>query len=134
MYGRLDVALTNSFVSLVDFVVVGDVDWDLVQKKIARLKDDEDIKSNWELQGKSFPSIAPIIRAINENKIEEYLENQLPLKKRYLALIDTYKKYKAMDKFKEIPYAYEDLQEGSSSARVILVKTLLRELGITQKM
>lgn len=129
VYGRLDVALTNSFVSLVDFVVVGDVDWNLVQKKIARLKDDEDIKSNWELQGKSFPSIAPIIHAINENKIEEYLENQLPLKKRYLALIDTYKKYKAMDKFEEIPYAYEDLQEGSSSARVILIKTLLRELG-----
>ncbi len=129
VYGRLDVALTNSFVSLIDFVVVGDVDWNLVQKKIARLKDDEDIKSNWELQGKSFPSIAPIIRAINENKIEAYLKNQLPLKKRYLALIDTYKKYKAMDKFKEIPYAYEDLQEGSSSARVILVKTLLRELG-----
>jgi L,D-transpeptidase YcbB len=129
VYGRLDVALTNSFVSLIDFVVVGDVDWNLVQKKIARLKDDEDIKSNWELQGKSFPNIAPIIHAINENEIEEYLENQLPLKKRYLALIDTYKKYKAMDKFKEIPYAYDDLREGSSSARVILVKTLLRELG-----
>ena len=129
LYGRLDVALTCSFIALIDFIVVGDVDWELVKKKIARLKDDEDIRSNWELHGKSFPNTAPIIQAINENKIKEYLESQLPLKTRYLSLIKLYKEYRDMSDFEEIPYAYEDLKEGDSSSRVILVKQLLAKLG-----
>ncbi|MBN2767846.1 MAG: L,D-transpeptidase family protein [Campylobacterales bacterium] len=129
VYARLDVALTNSFVALIDFIVVGDVDWALVKKKIARLKDDEDIKSNWELQGKTFPNISPIIQAINESKIKEYLLDQLPLKTKYLDLIETYKKYNSMDNFEEIPYAYDDLKEGDSSQRILLIKQLLVKLG-----
>jgi len=47
-YARLDLMLSNSFVRLVRFIVQGDVDWGLVQKKLTSLKQNNNISARWE--------------------------------------------------------------------------------------
>lgn len=128
-YGRLDVALTDSFVSLVRFIVEGDVDWNLVQRKIASLKESSDIKSAWEMNPKSFPDQNTMANAVISGDIRGYLESLLPLEKRYKELVQLLNKYRLMPQLPEIPYAHEDLKIGDKSPRVTQVKQLLQMLG-----
>jgi len=128
-YARLDVALSDSFVSLVSFIVEGDVDWNLVKRKIASLKDSSDIKSAWELTPKSFPNQNVMANAILNGDIRGYLESLLPLEKRYKELVQLLVQYRSMPQLAEIPYAHEDLKIGDKSPRVAQVKQLLQMLG-----
>ncbi|MEA2027713.1 MAG: hypothetical protein U9N49_01885, partial [Campylobacterota bacterium] len=56
LYAILDIKITNSLLSLVRFVHVGDVDWYLVKRKLDRLKESNNIKASWEFTPKSIPS------------------------------------------------------------------------------
>ena len=68
VYARLDLMLSNSFVRLVRFLVQGDVDWGLVQKKLASLKQNNNINAKWEMSYKPFPPLKPLLSAaINGN-------------------------------------------------------------------
>ena len=129
VYARLDLILTNSFVRLIRFIVQGDVDWNLVQKKFKALKKSDDLQINWEMQFKPFPKTDPIILAIVEGTVYEYLQTLIPMEKHYKSLVSMLKKYRVMDKFPKIKYSNTALKLGDSSSRVLEVKKRLQISG-----
>ncbi len=129
VYARLDLLLTNSYVRLIRFIVQGDVDWELVQKKFKALEESDDIKAVWEMHPKPFPSLNPMIKATKSGKIREYLLSLVPMEKRYGDLIDLLEKYRRMEKFPKIPYSDEPLKLGDYSSRVLQIKKRLQISG-----
>ncbi|MDD5406252.1 MAG: L,D-transpeptidase family protein [Sulfurovaceae bacterium] len=129
LYARLDAAFSSSFISLVKFISQGDVDWNLVQKKIAGLKYSDDIRANWDMTPNNFPDQKIMATAVLDGNIYGYLKSILPLEDRYVTLVEIYKKYRNMEPFEQIPYSSEILQVGSNSPRVMLVKKRLQTLG-----
>ena len=129
VYARLDLLLTNSYVRLVRFIVQGDVDWALVQKKFAALKESDDIHAVWEMKPKSFPSHGPLIAAAKNGNIHEYLVSLIPLEDRYRKLVKLLKEYRRMEKFPQIPYSNSPLKLGDRNSRVLQVKKRLQISG-----
>jgi len=129
VYARLDLLLTNSYVRLVRFIVQGDVDWTLVQKKFDALKESDDIKATWEMKPKPFPPHGPLISAAQNGNIKDYLVSLLPLEDRYRKLIRLLKNYQRMEKFPKIPYSNKPLKLGDRSSRVLQVKKRLQISG-----
>jgi murein L,D-transpeptidase YcbB/YkuD len=129
VYARLDLLLTNSYVRLVRFIVQGDVDWALVQKKFEALKESDDIKATWEMHPKPFPPLDPLIDAAKNGHIKDYLVSLLPLEERYRKLVKLLKNYQRMEKFPQIPYSNKPLKLGSRSSRVLQVKKRLQISG-----
>ena len=129
VYARLDLLLSNSYVRLVRFIVQGDVDWALVQKKFEALEQSDDIKAVWQMRPKPFPPIAPLVHAAKTGDIRSYLVSLLPLEKRYRSLIALLKKYKRMEKFPKISYSNDPLKLGDYSSRVLQIKKRLQITG-----
>jgi len=129
VYARLDLLLTNSYVRLVRFIVEGDVDWALVQQKFKALEESDDIKASWEMKPKSFPPHGPLVDAVKNGHIRNYLISLLPLEKRYRKLVKLLKDYQRMEKFPKIPYSNTPLRLGSSNSRVLQVKKRLQISG-----
>jgi murein L,D-transpeptidase YcbB/YkuD len=129
VYARLDLILTSSMVRLVRFIVQGDVDWVLVQKKMHTLEESDNIKANWEMSLKPFPDEEELINAIVNGDIYPYLNRLIPLKKRYKKLIELLKDYRVMDKFPKIPYSNKILKLGDSAKRIIEIKKRLQISG-----
>jgi len=129
IYARLDLILTSSMVRLVRFIVQGDVDWNLVQKKMHALEESNDIKAKWEMSPKSFPNQKTLISAILHGNINSYLNSLLPQDKRYKKLIKLLKNYRVMNKFPKIPYSNKVLQIGDSAKRIKEIKKRLQISG-----
>jgi len=129
VYARLDLMLTNSMVRLVRFIVEGDVDWALVQRKLKALKASDDVEADWEMKPKSFPSEQALIDAIANGTIRSYLKSLLPMRERYIKLVELLKNYKVMDKFPKIKYSNSPLKPGDWSSRVPEVKKRLQITG-----
>ena len=129
VYARLDLMLSNSFVRLVSFIVQGDVDWTLVQKKFKALKESDDVKVNWEMSFKSFPDQNQLNSAAVNGNIYEYLSSLLPMEERYRKLVTLLKNYRVMDKFPKIKYSNTPLKLGDRSSRVEQVKKRLQISG-----
>ena len=105
VFARLDLLLTNSFVRLVRFIVQGDVDWALVQKKLAALEKSDDIIAKWEMQPKGMPDIRSLKNALSNEEIYPYLSSLLPMEERYRKLVKLLTVYRVMDKFPKISYS-----------------------------
>jgi len=129
IYARLDLIMTNSLVRLARFIIEGDVDWKLVQKKLRALKTDYDVSSKWEMSTKSFNDTSGLIAAIKNNKIKTYLLSLIPMKKRYTSLVHILKNYRVMDNFNKLPISDDILKEGDSSYKIIGIKKRLRASG-----
>jgi len=129
VYARLDLLLTNSMVRLVRFIVQGDVDWALVQQKLKKLKETDDVRADWEMKVKAFPSQQDLVNAIANGTIRSYLKSLLPMQKRYTKLVELLKNYKVMDKFPKIKYSNSPLEPGDWSSRVPEVKKRLQITG-----
>ncbi len=130
VYARLDLMLTNSMVRLVRFIVQGDVDWKLVQKKFKALKESDDIKVKWEMPPvKPFPDQNQLIIAIMEGDIHDYLASLLPMEKRYRKLVKLLKNYRVMKKFPKIKYSNKPLKLGDRSDRILQIKKRLQISG-----
>jgi murein L,D-transpeptidase YcbB/YkuD len=129
VYARLDLMLSNSFVRLVRFIVQGDVDWELVQKKFKALKESDDIKINWEMSPKPFPDQKELVAAVVNGNIQSYLSSLLPMEKRYRKLVKLLKDYRVMEKFPKIKYSNKPLKLGDYSSRVLQVKKRLQISG-----
>jgi len=129
VYARLDLILTNSMVRLVRFIVQGDVDWALVQKKMFALRESDDIKAVWEMQPKAFPNQKLLRSAIVNGDIYNYLSSLLPLETRYKKLITLLKNYRVMNKFPQIPYSNTVLKQGDSASRIKEIKKRLQISG-----
>ena len=129
VYARLDLILTSSMVRLVRFIVQGDVDWALVQKKMNTLAQSDDIHAIWEMSPKAFPNQRVLTSAIVNGNIYPYLTSLLPLEKRYKKLIELLKDYRVMNKFPKIPYSNKVLKLGSSANRIEEIKKRLQISG-----
>ena len=129
VYARLDLILTSSMVRLVRFIVQGDVDWSLVQEKMAALEESDDIKAVWEMSPKAFPSQQALVSAIVNGSIYPYLQSLLPLEKRYKELVSLLRDYRVMDKFPKIPYSNTVLKIGDSASRIEEIKKRLQISG-----
>ncbi len=129
VYARLDLLLTNSFVSLVDFIVVGDVDWNLVKRKMEALKSSDDIAAKWEFTSKSFPDRTKLYQAASGSDIIPYLNSLIPMENRYRKLVDILKDYKTMEKFPQIDYTNEVYQLGDSDGDIKDIKMRLQISG-----
>lgn len=129
IYARLDLVLTSSMVRLVRFIVQGDVDWKLVEEKMFSLKENEDIHAVWEMEPKSFPDQKKLFSAIYQGDIYPYLTSLLPLKKRYVKLVNLLKSYKVMNTFPDIPYSNSVLKIGDSASRIKEIKKRLQISG-----
>ncbi len=129
VYARLDLMLTNSMVRLVRFIVQGDVDWNLVQNKLKALKESDDVRADWEMNPKSFPDQQKLINAIANGTIRTYLISLLPMKERYVKLVELLKNYKVMEKFPKIKYSNSPLKIGDWSSRVPEIKKHLQISG-----
>ncbi len=126
---RLDLVLTNSMIRLTRFIVQGDVDWKLVQSKLQKLKDSEDIQADWEMKIKPFPNQDTLSSAIANGHINSYLNSIIPMKTRYKKLVQLLKDYKKMEKFPKIKYSNSPLKKGDWNSRVSEVKKRLQISG-----
>lgn len=129
VYARLDLMLSNSYVRLVRFIVQGDVDWKLVQKKLKGLEQTDNISSRWEMTPKAFPNINTLTSAALDGNIKEYLSSLLPMEKRYRKLVKLLKSYRVMSKFPKIPYSNKVLVLGSGASRIENIKKRLQISG-----
>lgn len=129
VYARLDLMLSNSFVRLIRFIVQGDVDWDLVQKKFKALQESDDVKVNWEMSFKPFPNQDQLNLAVVNGNIYDYLSSLLPMEERYKKLVTLLKNYRVMDKFPKIEYSNTPLKLGDKTSRVEQVKKRLQISG-----
>jgi murein L,D-transpeptidase YcbB/YkuD len=128
-YAKLDLVLTSSLVRLVRFIVQGDVDWNLVQKKLNTLEQSDDITARWEIEHKVFPDHDELISAIENENIYAYLTSLLPMEKRYRKLVKLLNDYRRMDKFPKIKYRKKTLKLGDRSSRVEDIKKRLQITG-----
>ncbi|MBN2825077.1 MAG: L,D-transpeptidase family protein [Campylobacterales bacterium] len=101
LYAIADIKLTDAFVSLVRFVHVGDVDWDLVKRKLRALRASNDIRASWEMSPKSMPSSTNIYNGIVSDSIENYLDVLIPMKERYASLVTLLNQYQRQKKPKK---------------------------------
>ena len=129
VYARLDLMLTNSMVRLVRFIVQGDVDWNLVQRKFKALKGSDDIRIDWEMSPKAFPNQGQLTSAIVNGNIRTYLTSLIPMERRYKKLVKLLKNYRVMDKFPKIEYSKSSLELGNWNGRVVEVKKRLQISG-----
>jgi murein L,D-transpeptidase YcbB/YkuD len=129
VYARLDIILSSAFVYLVRFIVQGDVDWDLVQKKFKALRKSDDIRADWEMTPKSFPSEDALVQAVSNGNIRGYLNTLLPMEREYRKLVKLLRNYRVMDKFPKIKYSNSPLKLGDRSSRVKEIKKRLQISG-----
>jgi murein L,D-transpeptidase YcbB/YkuD len=129
VYARLDLLLTNAYLHLLRFIVQGDVDWALVQKKMANLEESDDIKARWEMHPKQLPSIEEISNVLKQGDLRQYFESLLPMERRYRKLVDLLKDYRRMQKFPKIPYRAKIYKIGDKSPDILLIKKRLQISG-----
>jgi len=129
VYARLDILLSNSFASLVRFLVEGDVDWNLLKRKMKALKASDDIEAKWEITPKKMPSVESIIQAIDSDNINGYLSSLIPMRDRYIKLISLLKDYRIMSKLPKIAYTNTIFKIGDRDKRVIEIKKHLQISG-----
>lgn len=129
VYARLDLILTSSMVRLVRFIVQGDVDWNLVQQKLNRLKQSEDVTARWEMTMKPFPDQQQLFSAMVNGNIYSYLNSLIPMEKRYKKLVKLLKDYRRMDKLPKVKYTKKPSKLGDSSDIVESAKQYLQITG-----
>ena len=124
---KLDILITKSYLQLIHFIKIGDVDWNLVKKKMAGLKASQDVHAIWEIRQKSMPSIDSITSSISGN-IKKYLISLIPQERQYRSLISLLNKYRGMPKFKKIAYG-NLLKPRRMDDRIRDIKKLLKFTG-----
>jgi len=125
---KLDILLTESYLNLIYFIRVGDVDWALVKRKLHNLKAAQDVRATWEIHPKSMPSSNSILGSIQKKNIPQYLQSLLPLIDQYKPLVAMLERYQNMPKFSKIPFG-KTLKRGRTDGRIRTIKKLLQFTG-----
>jgi len=107
----LDIAFTKSYITLVNFIVKSDIDWDKVSTKISELKELKDVEAHWEMVRKSSPSSSELFSAIANHNIPGFLRSITPLPQRHQDLIDALLFYQGMRDIPQVKYG-KDLKAG----------------------
>ncbi|MCK5853771.1 MAG: L,D-transpeptidase family protein [Sulfurovaceae bacterium] len=124
----LEIALTDSYINLANFIVKSDINWDKVSSNLSELKESKDIKASWEMVKKRVPSVKKLFTAISNQEIESFYKSLTPLKKRHQALINALQKYQNMYEIKKVKYG-KDLKQGESHPRIPAIKKRLAISG-----
>lgn len=120
----LDILLTRAYVELVNFIVQSDIDWDMVQDKIAGLKESKDITANWEMVRKNTPSPSKLYQAITSQNIYAFLKSLTPLPTLHQDLIESLNFYQGIHELPRIKYG-KDLKLGDQYPYIEDVKKRL---------
>ena len=120
----LDILLTRAYVSLTDFIVQSDIDWDKVQEKINGLKTEKDITASWEMVRKTSPSASQLFSAIKNENIYGFFKSITPQKKLHQELINSLHFYKSLRGLQRIKYA-KDLRLGDQYPYIADIKQRL---------
>ncbi len=129
LLARSDVAMSDAFLKAVRFILQSDVDWNLVQEKLAALKESDDIKSVWEMRVKLMPDVHTLYTVLKGDDPKSYLESLIPLKSRYDMLYKIYTRYRRMQTFPKVPYGTKTLKLGDKSPRIPIIKKRLQITG-----
>jgi murein L,D-transpeptidase YcbB/YkuD len=121
---QLDIFLTRAYLALANFIVQSDIDWDMVENKLAELKESKDITANWEMVRKKSPSASKLFSALKNQTIHAFLESLTPLPKLHKDLIEALNFYQNIGKLSRIKYG-KDLRLGDQYAYVSDVKKRL---------
>ena len=125
---KLDIFLTRAYLSLSNFIVQSDIDWDMVQNKLAELKDEKDITANWEMVRKKSPSISKLFLALKKENIKGFLNSLIPLPKLHKDLIEALEFYQSIGALPRIKYG-KDLRIGDQYAYISDIKKRLIKTG-----
>jgi len=125
----LDIALTKAYIELAKFIVVSDVDWDMVQQKLKELKELQDIKAVWEMVRKSPPKPKKLFDALVKKDIIGLFNSLTPLPKRHTDLIEALETYRqiATQKIDKISYRknFQGLKFGDVDDKIVEIKRRL---------
>jgi len=126
---KLDIYLTRAYIALADFIVLSDIDWDMVQSKLAALKETKDITANWEMVRKHAPSTSKLFSAIIKEDILGFLHSLTPLPKLHNDLIEALNFYQNLSTqpLPRIKYG-KDLRLGD---RYLYIQDIKRRLILT---
>jgi murein L,D-transpeptidase YcbB/YkuD len=126
---KLDIALTKSYIELVNFIVKSDIDWDKVSQKLLELKESKDIKASWEMVKKNPPPTKELFNALTNQKIDKFLKSITPQLKRHSQLIDSLNIYKQKEMLNitKIPYTknFNGLKYGDRDEKIVEIKKRL---------
>ncbi len=125
---RLDILVTDAYLRLLKFIRVGDVDWNLVKKKLKDLKREHDIHAIWEMHVKGMPSAQTIYSYIRSGRVNTLLSASVGLQERYKAYIDILQYYRKIPEFRKVPYG-SIIKYRHRDKRVYQIKRRLLLLG-----
>ncbi|ADV47360.1 L,D-transpeptidase family protein [Nitratifractor salsuginis] len=125
---RLDVLMSDALMRLLHFIRVGDVDWPLVQQKLKRLKETQDVQAAWDIRPKKLPETKELYQVLNQKELAPYLRKQLPLEPRYRKLLALLAKYRTMPNFPKLSYG-RTLRINSTDSRIPQIKRMLKFFG-----
>ncbi len=125
---KLDILLTRAYLALTDFIVQSDIDWDMVQEKLANLKEEKDITASWEMVRKKSPYVSKLFLALKNEDIEGFLNSLIPLPELHKDLIEALEFYQNMGSHSRIKYA-KDLKLGDQYPYISNVKKRLIRTG-----
>ena len=125
---KLDVLLTRAYLALTNFIVQSDIDWDMVQNKLAGLKEEKDITANWEMVRKQSPSVLELFSVLKKEKILGFLNALIPLPELHEDLIEALSIYQNIGSLPRIKYG-KDLKLGDQYAYISDVKKHLIRTG-----
>jgi len=125
---RLDILMSDAMLQLIHFVLIGDVNWELVKDKLKSLKENQDINSVWEIKPKKMPTLKEIQYIINKNSLSQYLKANTPFQRRYKNLISMLHKYNKMPNFHKL-HEGRVIKVGRSDERIPQIKRMLKFFG-----
>jgi murein L,D-transpeptidase YcbB/YkuD len=121
---KLDILLTRAYVQLANFIVKGDINWDMVQSKMSAMKEAKDITANWEMVKKSSPSASKLFSAIVNQNITGLFNSITPLPTQQKELVDALQFYRGLHNIQRIKYA-KDLKLGDQYPYITDIKKRL---------
>jgi len=124
----LDVIMSDAFIHILQFLQTGDVDWPMVQQKLRRLKETQDVQAVWEIHPKTLPDARELTRILNSGNLIEWFHKQLPLTYRYRGLVELLGKYRRMPDFQKL-HEGRKLRKGSTDERIPQIKRMLKFFG-----
>ncbi len=125
---KLDVLVTDAYVRLLKFIRIGDVDWNLVKRKLKDLKTQHDIAAKWEIHPKAMPSAQTILSYIKRGQVNALLAQSVGLQRRYKSYIDILQYYRKIPEFRKVPYG-RTIKYGQKDKRIYQIKRRLTLLG-----
>jgi murein L,D-transpeptidase YcbB/YkuD len=125
---RLDVMMSDALMQVIHFLRIGEVDWPLVQRKLARLKETQDVHAAWDIQPKKLPKPKKLLARLKSGRLDAYLREQIPLEPRYRRLVSMLDKYRRMPDFPKLSEGRK-LRPGSSDSRIPQIKRMMKFFG-----